>query len=340
MTAVTRRHLHQPPWAHVRRHETARSQCRLHVEEVERKRRRAARSMLTRMRIHMTTRRTPPPRMQKVTLSQPGRLSGTLRARVPLRVSSAAGRYELLGPLGIVLSAIVAAACRPPFRAVLRVTSSSPCSSCWPSLPIYVCASEATPVAAALVLKGLSPGAALVFLLAGPATNIGSLVVLTKFLGARIMAIYLASIVVITLLAGFALNWVYRTWGLDPRATFGAATSFIPEPVKIGGALLLIILLVLSMRRTAVPGEWLWVRDRIAAFTGLRLTAPRLALAVAATLAVVYLGSGLFAVPPGEVGVTTRFDASSPPRFHPDCTTGCRGHSRPTGSFPPSGATH
>ena len=89
-------------------------------------------------------------------------------------------------------------------------------------------------VTAALVLKGLSPGAALVFLLAGPATNIGSLVVLTKFLGARIMAIYLASIVVVTLLAGFALNWVYRTWGLDPRATFGAATSFIPEPVKIG----------------------------------------------------------------------------------------------------------
>jgi HflK protein len=210
--------------------------------------------------------------------------------------------------LGIVLSAIVAASLPPTFfEQYLSNEFVSMLVMLAVSLPIYVCASEATPVAAALVLKGLSPGAALVFLLAGPATNIGSLVVLTKFLGARIMAIYLASIVVITLLAGFALNWVYRTWGLDPRATFGAATSFIPEPVKIGGALLLIVLLVLSMRRTAVPGEWLWVRDRIASLTGLRLTAARLALAVGATLAVLYLGSGLFAVPPGEVGVTTRF---------------------------------
>jgi len=210
--------------------------------------------------------------------------------------------------LGIVLSAIVAASLPPTFfEQYLSNEFVSMLVMLAVSLPIYVCASEATPVAAALVLKGLSPGAALVFLLAGPATNIGSLVVLTRFLGARVMAIYLASIVVITLLAGFALNWVYRTWGLDPRATFGAATSFIPEPVKIGGALLLIVLLVLSMRRTAVPGEWLWVRDRIASLTGLRLTAARLALAVGATLAVLYLGSGLFAVPPGEVGVTTRF---------------------------------
>jgi uncharacterized protein len=50
-------------------------------------------------------------------------------------------------------------------------------------VPMYICATASTPIAAALILKGVSPGAALVFLLAGPATNITSLTVLTGILG-------------------------------------------------------------------------------------------------------------------------------------------------------------
>jgi HflK protein len=174
-------------------------------------------------------------------------------------------------------------------------------------IPIYVCASEATPLAAALVMKGLNPGAALVFLLAGPATNIGSIVLLLKFLGARVMAIYLGSIAVVALLAGFALNWIYRAWGIDPRATFGTATAFLPESVKVGAALLLIALLVLSMRRTPVPAEWIWLRDRFAALSGLRLTTGGLTSAAAVVAALLYAGSGLFTVRPGEIGVQMRF---------------------------------
>jgi uncharacterized protein len=100
------------------------------------------------------------------------------------------------------------------------------------------------------VLKGLNPGAALVFLLAGPATSLGSITVLSKFLGLRAISSYLASIAAMALLAGFALNWTYQALAIDPIATFGTATSFIPEPLKIAGALLL-----LSMRRTRVPAE-------------------------------------------------------------------------------------
>src|SRR5207244_568096 len=70
-------------------------------------------------------------------------------------------------------------------------------------IPIYTCASASTPVAAALVLKGLSPGAALVFLLSGPATNVGAIVVLLKFLGRRVVAIYLLSIAVVSVAAGY-----------------------------------------------------------------------------------------------------------------------------------------
>ncbi len=53
------------------------------------------------------------------------------------------------------------------------------------AIPLYVCATASTPIAAALALKGLSPGAALVFLLAGPATNAASFTVVAKLLGKR-----------------------------------------------------------------------------------------------------------------------------------------------------------
>ena len=139
-------------------------------------------------------------------------------------------------------------------------------------IPIYTCASSSTPVAAAFVLKGLNPGAALVFLLAGPATNLGSLTVLLKFLGARVVAIYLGAIVVVTLSAGYALNWAYRALAIDPLATFGAATEIIPEPVKIGSALVLLWLLFVSMRRTHLPGEWLWLWSKLADLTGIATT--------------------------------------------------------------------
>jgi len=220
--------------------------------------------------------------------------------------------------LGIVLSGVVAAAL--PASLLEQYMGNS-----WVSMlimlligiPIYTCASASTPLAAALVLKGLNPGAALVFLLSGPATNLGSLVVLWKFLGARIMAVYLVSIVTLTLLAGYALNWIYSALRVNPRVTFGAASEFIPEPVQVTGALLLIVLLLLSVLRTRVPDEWLWLRDRCTRLTGLHITAKRVALATCAAAVALYLGSGLFQVQPGEVGVQMHFGRALAPVLAP-----------------------
>ncbi len=174
-------------------------------------------------------------------------------------------------------------------------------------IPIYTCASASTPVAAALVLKGLSPGAALVFLLSGPATNVGAIVVLLKFLGRRVVAIYLLSIAVVSLAAGYTLDWVYRTWQLSPAATFGTASGFVPEPVKVASALLVLALLARSLWRVPVPEEWLRPRDWLARLTGVRLTAPRLRAAAMVAAALFYLGNGVFTVAPGEIGIHTRF---------------------------------
>jgi uncharacterized membrane protein YraQ (UPF0718 family) len=91
--------------------------------------------------------------------------------------------------------------------------------------PIYVCATAATPIAAVLVAKGVSPGAALAFLLAGPATNAASLAVLTKYLGRRSVVIYLAVIILCAVAGGFALNAVYAGLGLEAAAAGGAPPS-------------------------------------------------------------------------------------------------------------------
>ena len=92
-------------------------------------------------------------------------------------------------------------------------------------LPMYICASASTPIAAMLVYKGLSPGAALVFLLAGPATNIGSLVLLIRTFGKKIIYCYLTALSILTLSAGFALDNLQSVFPVDLTNTF-AQTDF------------------------------------------------------------------------------------------------------------------
>ncbi|WP_024508011.1 SO_0444 family Cu/Zn efflux transporter [Bradyrhizobium sp. ARR65] len=175
------------------------------------------------------------------------------------------------------------------------------------SIPLYTCASSSTPMAAALALKGLSPGAVLVFLLAGPATNISSIVVLLKVLGRRVVAAYLIAVAIFTLAAGFGLNAIYHAWSLDPRTTFGAAAGFVPDVVKIAGAVLLSCLLILSMCRTHVPEEWGWLRDRAASLTGIVVTLRGLGYTAAIAAALLWLGSGFFTVAPGQIGMRIQF---------------------------------
>ena len=74
------------------------------------------------------------------------------------------------------------------------------------AVPMYICSTGSIPVAAALLMKGLSPGAALVMLMAGPAVNMASILVVHKSMGRRFTAVYLLTIVVFSILFGMALN--------------------------------------------------------------------------------------------------------------------------------------
>lgn len=74
------------------------------------------------------------------------------------------------------------------------------------AVPMYICSTGSIPVAAALMMKGLSPGAALVMLVAGPAVNLASILVVRKSLGSRFTLVYILTIVVFSVLFGLLIN--------------------------------------------------------------------------------------------------------------------------------------
>ncbi len=109
-------------------------------------------------------------------------------------------------------------------------------------IPLYICASASTPIAAALLLKGASPGAVLIFLLAGPATNIASLAMLKGLLGRRATLLYLGAIIGGSLISGLAVNLFYELAGMSPRAMIGTAADSLPKALSVGSAVTLLIL--------------------------------------------------------------------------------------------------
>jgi uncharacterized membrane protein YraQ (UPF0718 family) len=111
-------------------------------------------------------------------------------------------------------------------------------------IPLYICATASTPIAAALILKGVSPGVALVFLLAGPATNMASITVLTGTLGKRATAIYLAAIAVCSVLLGWALDHAYAAMGISAKAVAGQAAEIVPAWLEWTAALLIVAISV------------------------------------------------------------------------------------------------
>lgn len=91
------------------------------------------------------------------------------------------------------------------------------------SIPMYLCATGSIPIAMALMLKGLTPGAALVLLMAGPACNAASILVVGKVLGKRTMLIYLVSIVLGAIVFGFGIDHLLpREWFNAPISHYAA----------------------------------------------------------------------------------------------------------------------
>jgi uncharacterized membrane protein YraQ (UPF0718 family) len=86
------------------------------------------------------------------------------------------------------------------------------------AVPMYVCATASLPIAAALMLSGVSAGAAFVFLSAGPATNTVTIGVVKKMLGTKSLLIYLGSIIVGSILFGLGLDYIFDISSIDPAS--------------------------------------------------------------------------------------------------------------------------
>jgi len=120
---------------------------------------------------------------------------------------------DIASPLfiGLLLGALITVAIPPNLSEILMQYN-------WLSyiiviiiaVPMYVCATASLPIAAGLMLAGVSPGAAFVFLSAGPATNTVTIGVVKKMLGTRTLYIYLTTIITGSLLFGFGLDYILR----------------------------------------------------------------------------------------------------------------------------------
>jgi len=86
------------------------------------------------------------------------------------------------------------------------------------AIPMYVCATASLPIAAGLMLSGVSAGAAFVFLSAGPATNTVTIGVVKKMLGTRSLVIYLGSITIGSILFGLGLDYIFNISDIDPAS--------------------------------------------------------------------------------------------------------------------------
>ena len=108
-------------------------------------------------------------------------------------------------------------------------------------VPMYICATASTPVAAAILAAGVSPGTALVFLLAGPATNLGTVGIVRRELGTRACAAYLVGVCGGAVLSGLAVDRL-ALW-LDYSVADTAVTDdrLIPYWLEVGCLVLLLI---------------------------------------------------------------------------------------------------
>jgi copper chaperone CopZ len=113
---------------------------------------------------------------------------------------SLAGVSWLQGPLGLLAALVV-------------------------GIPMYVCSTASVPIAAGMVQAGFPAGAAVVFLMAGPATNAATLGAVRKTLGGKVFVIYLGTIVFFSLLAGLVMNAI----GFSP----GPAVAEGPSPLHV-----------------------------------------------------------------------------------------------------------
>ena len=155
--------------------------------------------------------------------------------------------------VGIVLAGVITAAVPPNYLAsVLGGGIAAMLIMMAVGIPIYVCATASVPIAAALIAKGVSPGAALVFLMTGPATNAATITTVWKIMGRRIAVIYLVTVAVSALAAGLILDAFFNAGGAHAMSH---SHWMMPRAVGLASAIALVVVLAAAFFRPAKVGK-------------------------------------------------------------------------------------
>jgi uncharacterized membrane protein YraQ (UPF0718 family) len=117
-------------------------------------------------------------------------------------------------------------------------------------IPLYVCSSASVPIALAFIKAGISPGAALVFLITGPATNAATLTTLWQIIGRKQLGVFLASLALCALAAGFLMNFFSPQLGIAEQVCH---PDHMPDGMDIAWAVLLIAVLLKGLLPERAP---------------------------------------------------------------------------------------
>ena len=173
--------------------------------------------------------------------------------------------------------------------------------------PMYICAAAATPVAATLIAKGLDPGAALVLLLVGPATNATTIAIIARLLGRRVLVLHLIGVTGSALLLGLLINFVYSYFAVDLSAIVAQVVESGLSPVNVAATVLFVYLLVFSTVRMRLGP---YVVERVRAYCaplGFDPLSPAFRAAALVVVVALYVSTAFSVVGPGEAAWVVRF---------------------------------
>lgn len=117
------------------------------------------------------------------------------------------------------------------------------------SIPMYICATASTPIAAGFIMAGLSPGTALVFMMAGPATNISTLGVIKNEMGAAVLTRYLLGVALSALGFGTLLDFGLNFYQIDINNQMAHAHEILPHWFGVSCAALIALLAIKPLRK-------------------------------------------------------------------------------------------
>ena len=148
--------------------------------------------------------------------------------------------------IGIVVAGIISAALPNDFFLGIGTGVLAILVMMLLGIPVYVCATASIPVAAALMMKGVSPGAALAFLMTGPATNAAGIATVWKIMGRRTAIVYLATVASTAFASGLILDYVFELTASSAQKGMG---WMLPQWVKVASAVVLLLILGVAFFR-------------------------------------------------------------------------------------------